>query len=88
MLGKWLCTKRNPSGIHEAISEVRQSWGEWRSARQLLQVHDVILKDFLTSERELFVPAPRGGGVGSALRQKGWRSTNGDLSTAEAETDV
>lgn len=27
-------------------------------------------------------------GGGSALRQKGWRSTNGDLSTAEAETDV
>ncbi len=26
MLGKWLCTKRNPSGIHKAISEVRQSW--------------------------------------------------------------
>lgn len=26
MLGKWLCTKRNPSGIHMAISEVRQSW--------------------------------------------------------------
>lgn len=26
MLGKWLCSKRNPSGIHKAISEVRQSW--------------------------------------------------------------
>lgn len=26
MLGKWLCTKQNPSGIHKAISEVRQSW--------------------------------------------------------------